>query len=50
METGDQARVSLAYDGLLAACNACHQVANRPYIHIVRRSDNPYVQDFAPLP
>jgi len=49
VETGDKARVSLAYDGLLAACNACHRAANRPYIHIVRRSDNPYVQDFAPL-
>ena len=49
VETGDQARVSLAYDGLLAACNACHRAASRPYIHIVRRSDNPYVQDFAPL-
>ena len=50
VETGDQARASLAYDGLLAACNACHRAANRPYIRIVRRSDNPYVQDFAPIP
>lgn len=48
VETGDQARVSLAYDGLLAACNACHRAANRPCIHIVRRSDIRYAQRVRP--
>ena len=50
VEIGDQAQVSQAYDGLLAACNTCHKAANRPYIHIVRRNDNPYLQDFSPTP
>jgi hypothetical protein len=48
VEVGDQRRVDQAYDGLLAACNRCHQAANRPYIRIQRRTDNPYPQDFAP--
>ena len=50
VEVGDQAQISLAYDGLLAACNTCHKAANRPYLHIVRRNDNPYLQDFSPTP
>ena len=50
VEIGDQARVDVAYEGLLAACNTCHKAANRPYIRIVRRTDNPYIQDFATLP
>lgn len=48
VEVGDQARVDLAYDELIGACNTCHKAANRPYIHIERRSDNPYLQNFAP--
>ncbi len=50
VEGGDQARVSTSYDGLLAACNSCHRAANRPYIHILRRADNPFLQDFTPAP
>lgn len=50
VEVGDQARVDLAYGGLIDACNTCHKAANRPYIHIERRADNPYLQDFAPAP
>jgi hypothetical protein len=45
---GDQGRVDPAYDDLLAACNRCHKAANRPYLHIQRRTDNPYLQDFSP--
>jgi hypothetical protein len=47
---GNQAGIDDAYDGLLTACNACHRAAERPYIHIVRRTDNPYMQDFGPRP
>ena len=50
VEVGDQARVNGAYDGLIAACNDCHQAANRPYLHIERRTDNPYMQDFSATP
>jgi hypothetical protein len=50
VEVGDQSRVDLAYGGLIGACNTCHKAANRPYVHIVRRADNPYLQDFAPIP
>ena len=47
---GDGSRVDLAYGGLIAACNTCHKAAKRPDIHIERRADNPYLQDFAPVP
>ena len=50
VEVGDQSRIDLAYGELITACNACHKAANRPYIHIERRADNPYLQDFAPSP
>lgn len=50
VEVGDQVRVDAAYEGLLSACNRCHKAANRPYIHIVRQTENPYLQDFAPIP
>lgn len=50
IEVGDQGRVDPAYDDLLAACNRCHKAANRPYIQIQRRTDNPYPQDFSPAP
>ena len=48
IEVGDQARVSAAYDELLAGCNGCHKGANRSYIAIERNRDNPYPQNFAP--
>jgi hypothetical protein len=50
VEVGDQGRVDTAYDDLLAACNRCHKAANRPYLQIQRRTDNPYLQDFSPAP
>jgi len=50
VDAGDQARVDVAYEGLLSACNTCHKAANRPYIHIVRQTGNPYMQDFKPTP
>ena len=50
VEVGDQALVDLAYSDLIDACNTCHKAANRPYLHIARRADNPYLQDFAPSP
>ena len=50
VEVGDESRIDLAYGELITACTACHKAANRPYIHIERRADNPYLQDFAPSP
>lgn len=49
IDSGDAAAVDGAYDGLLAACNQCHTGAKRPYIHIERRTDNPFMQSFAPI-
>ena len=50
VEASDQARTDRAYTDLIGACNACHRAANRPYIHIEHRTDNPYPQGFTPLP
>jgi hypothetical protein len=41
-------RVDAAYDGLLEACNTCHEAANHDFIRVERRRDNPYMQSFAP--
>ena len=48
IETGDTARMSTDYDGLLHACNRCHEGAHRPFIVIERNRANPYPQRFAP--
>ncbi len=50
IDAADPAAVEGAYDGLLAACNKCHHAANRPYLVVERRTDNPYMQRFAPAP
>jgi hypothetical protein len=47
-ESGDAARVDADYNGLLGACNQCHEKANRPYLIVERRHDNPYMQRFKP--
>lgn len=46
VKAGDTAAADAAYDGMLNACNSCHQTANRPYIRILRLSENPYPQSF----
>lgn len=50
VEIGDQTQVNIAYDAMLAACNTCHKAANRPYLHIERLTDNPYMQGFTATP
>jgi len=50
VEAGDSARVDRAYDDLIEACNRCHKAANRPYIHVERRDENPYMQNFGQAP
>ena len=47
-ESGDEARVDADYNGLIGACNQCHEKANRPYLIVERRHDNPYMQRFKP--
>ena len=39
--------INTAYDGLIAACNACHVSSSHDYIRIKRNSHNPYLQDFS---
>lgn len=49
VEKGDHAATDAAYEKLLEACNACHKAAEHGFIHIQRRTENPYMQDFAPI-
>ena len=45
----DRVRFAAAYDKLTAACNTCHQSANRPFIVIQRPSGSAFPnQSFAP--
>jgi hypothetical protein len=50
IEARDFGKFSIAFDGLTAACNSCHQAANRPYIVIRRPTQSNFSnQDFAPV-
>jgi hypothetical protein len=43
------ARFAAAFDQLTAACNNCHQSADKGFIHIQRPTTSPYTnQDFSP--
>jgi hypothetical protein len=45
----DRARFAAAYNNLTAACNTCHQSANRPFIVIQRPTGSAFPnQSFAP--
>ena len=44
----DFAAADAAFDEMLNACNSCHENANRSYLRIERRTDNPYLQSFDP--
>jgi hypothetical protein len=47
----DRAKFVTAFDKLTAACNSCHQAANRPFIVIQRPTTSPFTnQTFAPAP
>ncbi len=48
-DSGDSQRRNADYDGLIAACNHCHETAQRPYLVIRRNHDNPYMQRFTPV-
>jgi hypothetical protein len=50
VEQGNSQVVEEAYGAMLGACNNCHKAANRPYLRIIRRTDNPYMQSFQPAP
>jgi hypothetical protein len=47
-DSGDRGRLDAGYDRLIGACNQCHESANRFYLVIERRHDNPYMQRFEP--
>lgn len=49
LDSGDRKRLNADYDGLIAACNQCHDTAQRPYLVIQRNHDNPYLQRFEPI-
>jgi hypothetical protein len=45
----DSGKFSASFDKLTAACNSCHQAANRPYIAIRRPTQSNFSnQDFSP--
>ena len=46
LEQGDRQKVDTALDMLIDSCNACHRSTEHGYIHIRRRSDNPFMQSF----
>jgi hypothetical protein len=49
IEAKSPAKFAGAFDHLTAACNACHQAANHPFIAIRRPTSLPYTnQDFTP--
>lgn len=48
-DSGDQGRLDAEHDRLIAACNQCHESANRFYLVVERRHDNPYMQRFTPV-
>jgi hypothetical protein len=49
IEAKDAAKFAAAFDKLTAACNACHQASNHPFIVIQRPTSSPYTnQSFTP--
>lgn len=48
VESGDWHTASQAFDGVIAACNRCHQAAAHRYIRIERQTVNPFMQSFVP--
>lgn len=48
-DSGDRQRLNADYDSLIAACNQCHDTAQRPYLVVQRSHDNPYLQRFEPV-
>jgi hypothetical protein len=49
-DRGDRAALDRGYDALIGACNQCHQRAQRFYLVIERRRENPYAQRFDAKP
>lgn len=47
VKAGDPEQINADLDALIEGCNRCHSAAQRPYINIERRTDNPYMQSFA---
>jgi hypothetical protein len=49
IEAKDATKFAAAFDKLTAACNACHQASNHPFIVIQRPTTSPYTnQSFTP--
>jgi hypothetical protein len=47
IKSGDAATVETGFDALIDGCNGCHRAAQRVYIRVERRRDNPYLQSFS---
>jgi len=46
VDSGNREAIDTRYDEMLRSCNECHRAAQRPFIRIERRTDNPYLQSF----
>lgn len=47
VEASDWTQASHALDGLVLACNSCHQASAHSYIKIERQTSNPFMQSFS---
>lgn len=48
IKSGKRKVISENYDRLIDSCNACHHATQHGFITIVRSTDNPFMQSFAP--
>jgi hypothetical protein len=47
LEGSDPSSWPAAYEGVLTACNSCHEATNHPYLRIAPSDRNPFAQDFS---
>jgi len=46
IESGDMAKASTAYEGVITACNSCHVATQRGFLKVARVKTNPFAQSF----
>lgn len=46
LKKGDWEKTSVSFDGLIDACNQCHDATDHAYIKIRKNLNNPYMQQF----
>lgn len=46
VDAGKWEEASKSFDGMIEACNSCHESVNKKYIHITKPKVNPFMQSF----